>query len=85
MVPSNISLLESAGKSLHPYNKIYDRSSFEGLVIPRGLRAGRVLSTRLLLLVSKEGQSSKKCSSLSIPSFDGHIASIASLKFSLNL
>ena len=37
MVPCNISLLESAGKSLHPYNKICVRSSFEGLAIPRGL------------------------------------------------
>ena len=37
MVPCYISLLESAVKSLHPYNKICDKSLFEGLVIPRGL------------------------------------------------
>ena len=85
MVPSNISLLESAGKSLHLYNKICDRSSFERLVIPRGLSNGRVLSRRFLLWVLKEGQSNKKCSSLSMPPFDGHIASIASLKSCLNL
>ena len=42
MVPCNISLLESTGKSLHPYNKICDRSSFERLAIPRGLINGRM-------------------------------------------
>ena len=84
-VACNISLLESAGKSVHPYNKVCFKSSFEGLVMPRGLIKGRVLSRRLLLWVSKEGQSSKKCSSLSTPSFDGHNAFIASLKLCLNL
>ena len=42
--------------------------------MPRGHIKGRVLSKMLLLWVSKEGQSSKKCSSLSTSSFDGHIA-----------
>ena len=85
MVPCNNSLLVLAGKSLQPYNKICVKYSFEGVVKPNGLIKGRALSRRLLLWVSNEGQSSKKCSSSSRPSFDGHIASSASLKLCFNL
>ena len=84
-IACNISLLESAGKSLHPYKKICVKSSFEELVMPTGLIKVRVLSRRLLLWVSKEVQSSRKCSSLSTPSCDGHNAFVASLKLCLNL
>ena len=54
IVPSNISLLELAGKSFHTYNKICGESSFEGLVILLSLIKGRVLSRKRLLWVSKE-------------------------------
>ena len=49
IVPCNNSLLVSAGKSLQPYNNIWVKSSFEGLVKPSGLIKGRALSRRALL------------------------------------
>ena len=49
IVTCNISLLESADKSLHPCNRICDKSLFEGLVIPRDLIKDRVLLRRPLL------------------------------------
>ena len=84
-VNSRIFLLISSGKSLLPYINSYVKTSFEGLLSPNGRTNARTPARRSRRWVSKDGQSNKKCSVSSIPSFEMHIGFIVSLKLCLNL
>ena len=60
------------------------KSLFERLIYPNGRTKARTLVRRSRRCIKKEGQSNKKCSVSSMPSFVGHIGFIVSLKLWLN-
>ena len=84
-VSSSIFLLTSLGRFSSPYNKSCARTSFERLAYPNGRNSGRISARRFCRWTTKDGQSNKKCSVSSTPSFVGHIGFIVSLKLCLNL
>ena len=73
-------LLRSLGRFLSPFSKICMRASFELLTYPYGRNIAKTPVRRSLRGTSKEGQSIKKCSVSSMPSFDGHNGFMVSLK-----
>ena len=78
-------LLRSLGRFLSPYSKTCMRASLELLTYPYGRNRAKTPVRRSLRGTAKEGQSNKKCSVSSMPSFDGHNGFIVSLKLCLNL
>ena len=83
-VSKSMSLLISSGNLLSPYNKICIRKRFCKFVYPNG-RNRAITPARRSLRGSAKGQSNKKCSVSSIPSFVGNIGFKVSLKLYLNL
>ena len=78
-------LLRSLERFLSPYSKICMRASFELLTYPYGRNRSKTPMRRSLRGTAKEGQSNKKCSVSSMPSFGGHNGFMVSLKLCLNL
>ena len=84
-VNSIIFLLRSFGRSLSPYNKSSIKTSFERSLYPNDCTNSKTLARIFRRLISKAGQSNKKCSVVSIPSLLGHTGFMESLKLCLNL
>ena len=78
-------LFRSLGRFLSPYSKICSRASFELLTYPYGRNRAKTPVRGSRRGTVKEGQSNKKCSVSSIPSFEGHNGFMVSLKLCLNL
>ena len=78
-------LLRSLRRFLSPYSKTCTRASLELLTYPYGPNRAKTPVRRSLHGTAKEGQSNKKCSVSSMPSFDGHNGFIVYLKLCLNL
>ena len=84
-VSSSILLLTSFERFLSPYSKSCTRRLLQRLSIStNGRNATETPARRSRRWISKEGQSNKKCSVSSIPSFVGHIGFTVSLKLWLN-
>ena len=76
----------SSERSLSPYNKSCTRALFEKLLIwANGRNKFETPARRSRRKMSNEGQSNKKCSVSSMPSFVGHMRFTVSLKLCLNL
>ena len=86
MVNRGIFLLMSSERSLSPYNKSCIGALLEKLLIwPNGRNKFETPARRSRRKMSNEGQSNKKCSVSSMPSFVGHIGLTVSQKLCLNL
>ena len=77
-------LLRSLRRFLSPYSKTSTRASLELLTYPYGRNRAKTPVRRSPRGTAKEGQSNKKCSVSSMPSFVGHNGFIVSLKLCLN-
>ena len=75
----------SSERSLSPYNKSCIRALFEKLLIWANGRNKFETPARSRRKISNDGQSNKKCSVSSMPSFVGHSGFTVSLKLCLNL
>ena len=72
-------LLRLLGRSLSPYNKTRMKVLFELLMYPCGRNRAKTPMMRSLRGISQEGESSKKCSVSSMPSFVGQNVLMVSL------
>ena len=77
-------LLRSSGRLLSPYSKTCMRASLELLTYPYGRNRAKTPVRRSLRGTAKEGQSNKKCSVSSMPSFEGRNGYMVSLKICCN-
>ena len=76
----------SSERPLSPYNKSCIRALFEKLLIwVSGRNKFETPPRRSRRKMSNDGQSNKKCSVSSMPSFVGHIGFTVSLELCLNL
>ena len=64
--------LRSLGRFLSPYSTTCIRASSELLAYPNGRNRAKTPMRTSLRGTAKEGQSNKKCSISSMPSFEGH-------------
>ena len=78
-VSSRICLFTESGKSLSPYNNSCNKTSFARSTYPSGRSNAKIPARRSRQCTSKQGQSNKKCSVSSMPSFVGHMGFVVSL------